>query len=74
VTWSPRERERLLTAAFMIRVLVLMALVPEAQLSDVTIALAGDLVLVPWSKQWRPACSEADHATTGLVRPEDVNV
>ena len=49
------ERERLLAAAFMIRVLVLMTLMPEAQLSDVIIALAGDLALVPWSRQWRAA-------------------
>ena len=53
------ERERLLTAAFMIRVLVLMTLMPEAQLSDVIIALAGDLALVPWSRQWRPASERA---------------
>jgi hypothetical protein len=49
------ERERLLAAAFMIRVLVLMTLMPDAQLSDVIIALAGDLALVPWSRQWRAA-------------------
>jgi hypothetical protein len=49
------ERERLLTAAFMIRVLVLMTLMPEAQLSDVITALAGDLALVPWPKPWRAA-------------------
>jgi hypothetical protein len=53
------ERERLLTAAFMIRVLVLMTLMPEAQLSDVVAALAGDLALVPWSKRWRPASERA---------------
>ena len=38
---------RLLTAAFMIRVIVLWTLVPEAQLSDVIVALAGDLALLP---------------------------
>jgi hypothetical protein len=53
------ERERLLTAAFMIRVLVLWTLMPEAQLSDVIAALAGDLALVPWSRQWRPASERA---------------
>ena len=53
------ERERLLTAAFMIRVLVLMTLMPDAQLSDVITALAGDLALVPWSKPWRPASERA---------------
>jgi hypothetical protein len=53
------ERERLLTAAFMIRVLVLMTLMPDAQVSDVIAALAGDLALVPWSKPWRPASERA---------------
>jgi Insertion element 4 transposase N-terminal len=53
------ERERLLTAAFMIRVLVLMTLMPDAQLSDVITALAGDLALVPWSRPWRPASERA---------------
>jgi hypothetical protein len=51
--------ERLLTAAFMIRVIVLWTLMPEAQLSDVIIALAGDLALVPWSKPWHPASERA---------------
>jgi hypothetical protein len=53
------ERERLLTAAFMIRVLVLMTLMPDAQPGDVIAALAGDLALVPWSKRWRPASERA---------------
>jgi hypothetical protein len=51
--------ERLLTAAFMIRVIVLQSLMPEAQPSDVIIALAGDLALVPWSKLWHPASERA---------------
>ena len=50
---------RLLTAAFMIRVLVLWTLMPGAQLSDVIIALAGDLALVPWSRRWQPASERA---------------
>jgi hypothetical protein len=53
------ERERLLTAAFMIRVIVLWTLMPEAQLSDVIMALAGDLALVPWSRRWHPASERA---------------
>jgi hypothetical protein len=51
--------ERLLTAAFMIRVIVVRSLMPEAQPSDVIIALAGDLALVPWSKLWHPASERA---------------
>ena len=53
------ERERLLAAAFMIRVLVLMTLMPEARVSDVVAVLAGDLALVPWSRPWRPASERA---------------
>jgi hypothetical protein len=50
---------RLLSAAFMIRAIVLWTLMPEAQLPDVIIALAGDLALVPWSRQWHPASERA---------------
>ena len=53
------ERERLLAAAFMIRVIVLMTLMPEARIEDVIIALAGDLALVPWARPWRPASARA---------------
>ncbi len=53
------ERDRLLSAAFMTRVIVLQSLMPEAQLSDVTAALAGDLAMVPWRKQWHPASERA---------------
>ena len=51
--------DRLLAAAFMIRAIVLQTLMPEAQLSDVIIALAGDLALVPWSRLWHPASERA---------------
>ena len=53
------EREKLLSAAFMIRVIVLWTLMPEAQLSDVITALAGDLAMVPWRKPWHPASERA---------------
>jgi hypothetical protein len=53
------ERERLLSAAFMIRVIVLMTLMPEARIEDVIIALAGDLALVPWARPWRPASARS---------------
>jgi Transposase DDE domain len=52
-------RERLLSAAFMIRVIVLMTLMPGARVEDVIIALAGDLALVPWARPWRPASARA---------------
>jgi hypothetical protein len=53
------ERERLLTRSFMIRVLVLMTLMPDAGIRDVVIALAGDLTLVPWARAWAPASERA---------------
>lgn len=53
------KRERLLARAFMIRVIVLMTLMPEARTGDVIAALAGDLALVPWARPWRPASARA---------------
>ncbi|HET9972299.1 MAG TPA: hypothetical protein VFQ68_28975 [Streptosporangiaceae bacterium] len=53
------ERERLLARAFMIRVIVLMTLMPDARARDVIAALAGDLALVPWARPWRPASARA---------------
>jgi hypothetical protein len=53
------ERERLLARAFMIRVIVLMTLMPDARPGDVIAALAGDLALVPWARPWRPASDRA---------------
>jgi hypothetical protein len=46
---------RLLSAAFMIRAVVLWTMMPDAQLSGVITALAGDLALIPWSRRWHPA-------------------
>ena len=53
------ERERLLARAFMIRVIVLMTLMPDARPGDMIAALAGDLALVPWARPWRPASGRA---------------
>jgi hypothetical protein len=53
------QRERLLARAFMIRVIVLMTLMPQARVQDVIAALAGDLALVPWARPWRPASGRA---------------
>ena len=53
------ERERLLARAFMIRVIVVMTLMPQARIGDVIAALAGDLALVPWARPWRPASARA---------------
>jgi hypothetical protein len=53
------QRERLLARAFVIRVIVLMTLMPDARPGDVIAALAGDLALVPWARPWRPASARA---------------
>jgi hypothetical protein len=49
------KRARLLTTAFMLRAIVLMTLMPDADPGEVITALAGDLAMVPWARQWRPA-------------------
>ena len=53
------ERQRLLAAAFMIRAIVLMTLLPDADMREALTALAGDLALVPWSKPWVVASERA---------------
>ena len=64
------ERERLLAGAFMIRVLGLMTLMPEARISDVDFALAGDLALAPWSRPWAPASERALRDWRNALGPE----
>ena len=64
------ERERLLTRAFMIRVLVLMTLVPDAGIREAVSALAGDLALVPWGRAWVPASERALGAWRNALGPE----
>jgi hypothetical protein len=53
------ERERLLTRAFMIRVIVLMTLMPGCGVREAVTALAGDLAGVPWARPWRAASERA---------------
>ena len=52
-------RKRLLARAFVIRAIVLMTLVPDADVREVIIALAGDLAMVPWARAWQPASARA---------------
>jgi hypothetical protein len=52
-------RNRLLSRAFVIRAIVLMTLVPDADVREVIIALAGDLAMVPWARAWWPASPRA---------------
>src|SRR5258708_26958565 len=64
------ERERLLTRAFMIRVIVLMTLMPDADVREAVIALAGDLALVPWARAWMPASARAAGDWRSALGPE----
>ena len=64
------ERERLLTRAFMIRVIVLMTLMPDAGIREVLIALAWDLALVPWARAWVPASARAAGDWRNALGPE----
>jgi Transposase DDE domain len=64
------ERERLLAKAFMIRVLVLMTLMGEADVREAIIALAGDLALVPWARAWVPASARAARDWRNALGPE----
>jgi hypothetical protein len=64
------ERERLLARAFMIRVIVLMTLMPDARVQDAVAALAGDLALVPWARPWRPASARAAGNWRNALGPE----
>jgi Insertion element 4 transposase N-terminal len=52
-------RKRLLSRAFAVRAIVLMTLMPDADVREVIIALAGDLAMVPWARAWRPASPRA---------------
>ena len=64
------ERERLLAAAFMIRVIVLMTLMPDAGVREAVIALAGDLALAPWARSWAPASERALGDWRNALGPE----
>ena len=64
------ERERLLARAFMVRVIVLMTLMPDADVREAVIALAGDLALVPWARAWVPASARACGDWRNALGPE----
>src|SRR6266702_1442645 len=64
------ERERLLARAFMIRVVVLMTLMPDADIREVLIALAGGLAGVPWARAWVPASARACGDWRNALGPE----
>jgi hypothetical protein len=63
-------RKRLLTRAFVIRAIVLMTLMPDADAREVIVALAGDLAMVPWARAWRPASPRASGDWRAALGPE----
>ena len=54
----------------MIRVIVLMALVPDAGIREVVTALARDLARVPWERAWVPASERALGDWRNALGPE----
>ena len=64
------KRKRLLTAAFMLRAVMLMTLMPGADPREVILALAGDLALVPWARDWRPASPRSFGQWRQAIGPE----
>jgi hypothetical protein len=64
------ERQRLLARAFMIRAVVLMTLMPDADVREALIALAGDLAGAPWSRAWVPASARALGDWRNALGPE----
>ena len=64
------ERKRLLTVAFMLRAIVLMTLMPDADAREVVLALAGDLAMVPWARRWRPASPRSSGQWRQAIGPE----
>jgi len=63
-------RNRLLSKPFVIRAIVLMTLMPEADAREAVTALAGDLALVPWARRWAPASPRAFGDWQAALGPE----
>ncbi len=53
------KRKRLLTAALMLRAIVLMTLMPDADAREAIVALAGDLAMVPRARDWQSASPQS---------------
>jgi Insertion element 4 transposase N-terminal len=64
------KRKRLLSAAFVLRAIVLMTLMPDADAREVLLALAGDLAMVPWARDWRPASPRSLGQWRQAIGPE----
>src|SRR6266702_3948446 len=64
------KRARLLTTAFMLRAIVLMMLMPDADPREVVLALAGDLGLVAGAGLWRPASPRSFGQWRQAIGPE----
>jgi len=54
----------------MIRVIVLMTLMPDADTREAVIVLAGDLAWVPWARAWAPASARACGDWRNALGPE----
>ena len=56
--------------AFVLRAIVLMTLMPDADAREVLLALAGDLAMVPWARDWRPASPRSLGQWRQAIGPE----
>ena len=52
------------------RAVVLMTLVPDADAREAVLALAGDLAMVPWARDWRPASPRSFGQWRQAIGPE----
>ena len=64
-----KQRARLLSAAFVMRALLLMTLMPGVPVTGVMDALAGDLADVPWAASWHRASRKAFRAWCTAIGP-----
>lgn len=53
------ERQRLLSSAMTVRLLVAMTLMPDAPVPEVTLRMAGLLACLPWARPWHVPGTEA---------------
>ena len=66
------KERRAMTPALAIRLTLLMTLIPEADYQEVTAALLGDLVLVPWQRPYQLPTPVVVSTWRGAVGPAPV--
>ena len=64
------ERQRLLPAAMTVRLLVAMTLMPDAQVPEVTLRVAGLLACLQWARLWHVQGTEAVTSRLDMIPAE----